>query len=174
MIVRDARPEDGAALAAIYAPYVLETAISFEEVPPSGEQMAKRIADLSATHPFLVAEDGRVLGFAYACAHRLRGAYRWATDVSVYVAGDAHRRGVGRALYAKLLPLLREQGFVTAHAGICLPNEKSERFHESFGFVRIATYPAVGYKLGKWHDTGWWQLRLVDTLPDPPPQLRAR
>ena len=102
------RPVDSArdaeAIAAIYAPFVTDTAVSFEDVPPTADEMATRIEQLTRTHPWLVAEDGgEVLGYAYACPHRERAAYRWATEVTVYVDPRHHRRGAGRALYEALL-----------------------------------------------------------------------
>lgn len=108
---------------------------------------------------------GEVLGYAYATQHRTRAAYRFAVDVSVYVAEHSRQRGVGRALYQRLFELLTAQGFCSAHAGIALPNESSVRLHESLGFQRVGTYPRVGYKLGRWIDTGWWQKRLDDPSP---------
>jgi phosphinothricin acetyltransferase len=168
--VRVAGAADAAAVAAIYAPYVLETAISFEETPPSAEEMAARIAASLRTHPFLVFEDqGGVAGYAYASPHVARAAYRWSANVSVYVAGDAHRRGIGRMLYASLLAILRRQGFHAAFAGIALPNDKSVGLHERLGFAHLGTYREVGFKFGRWHDVGWWRLGLADGLPSGEP-----
>ena len=164
--VRVAREDDAAAVAAIYAPYVLETAISFEETPPDGEEMASRISATLRTHPFLVFEDGRrVIGYAYGSAHVPRAAYRWSANVSVYVEAGAHRRGVGRTLYRRLLAILRRQGFHSAFAGIALPNDKSIDLHEAMGFAHLGTYREVGFKFGRWHDVGWWRLGLADGLP---------
>ena len=168
MTVRVAAEADCEAVAAIYAPYVLETAISFEETPPSAEEMANRIAGTLPTHPFLVFEEaGEVLGYAYAGPHGARAAYRWSANVSVYVSGAAHRRGVGRALYAALFGLLRRQGFHSLFAGITLPSAKSVGLHEAMGFDHVGTYRDVGFKLGRWHDVGYWGLALrnSDTAP---------
>jgi phosphinothricin acetyltransferase len=177
MNVRVAGLGDAEAVAAIYAPYVLETAISFEEEPPSGSEMASRISATLPTHPFLVfEEDRRVLGYAYAGAYMARAAYRWSANVSVYVAGDAHRRGIGRTLYTSLLAILRRQGFHSLFAGIALPNDNSVGLHEALGFVHLGTYQEVGFKFGRWHDVGWWRLALADGLPraDPLPFSRLR
>lgn len=169
-VVRVATPADAGAIAAIYAPYVLETAISFEEEPPSGSEMASRIAATLPTHPFLVFEEGgRVLGYAYGSAHVPRAAYRWSANVSVYAAVDAHRRGIGRALYATLIATLRRQGFHSLFAGIALPNEKSVGLHETIGFAHLGTYREVGFKLGRWHDVGYWRLGLRDGPPSAEP-----
>jgi L-amino acid N-acyltransferase YncA len=162
MTIRSADPErDAAACAAIYAPHVEESATSFEEEPPGAAEFAERIARTAATHPWLVAErGGEVAGYAYACQHRSRAAYRWAADVSVYVAAGQRRTGCGRALYDELLRRLRGQRFQVACAGITLPNEASVALHESLGFVAVGVYRRIGWKAGAWRDVGWWQLEL--------------
>lgn len=171
VVVRAAAPEaDAAAVAAVYAPYVRETAISFEEEAPDATEMARRIRRTTASLPWLVAEDeGAVVGYAYAAAHRERAAYRWAADVSVYVASTAQRRGVGRALYTALLRDLRGRGTRTVWAGTTLPNAPSVALHEAMGFRPVGVYRAVGWKHGAWHDVGWWGLDLADGRDDPPP-----
>jgi L-amino acid N-acyltransferase YncA len=159
--VRVATEGDAEAVAAIYAPYVRETAISFEAEAPSPAEMRRRIRQTLATHPFLVFEtDGQVVGYAYASRHRERAAYLWSVDTTVYVAPAAHRRGVGRALYGRLFDILPRQGFHRAHAGITLPNEKSVGLHSAMGFQHIGTYREVGFKLGAWRDVSWWGLDL--------------
>jgi L-amino acid N-acyltransferase YncA len=164
--IRTARSDDGAALAAIYRPYVLDTAISFEDVPPTPMEMSARIEATLKTCPFLVVEDDDgVLGYAYAGPHRARPAYRWSVDVTVYAAPDMHRRGLGRALYTELLDRLTRQGFHAAFAGIALPNEKSVGLHEALGFEPLGAYREVGFKFGKWHDVGWWRRALNTGLP---------
>lgn len=168
--IRPARAVDAAAVATVYAPYVRDTVISFEEEPPTAAEMAERIASTQAVHPFLVFEEGgRVVGYAYAGPHRARPAYRWSVDVTVYVAKHAHRSGVGRALYRDLLARLADQGFHSAFAGIALPNDKSVGLHEAMGFEHIGTYREVGFKFGGWHDVGWWRLSLNDGLPSREP-----
>jgi phosphinothricin acetyltransferase len=164
--VRLARVEDGSAVAQIYGPYVLETAISFEDTPPSANEMSGRIAATLEAYPFLVFEEGgEVLGYAYGSAHRARAAYRWSVDVTVYTAGQAHRRGIGRRLYLELLDRLAAQGFHSAFAGIALPNGKSVGLHEAMGFRHLGTYQEVGFKFGRWHDVGWWRRSLNDGPP---------
>lgn len=166
MAIRIASVSDAATVAAIYAPYVLETAISFEEDPPSSDEMARRIAATLATHPFVVSEiDGRVVGYAYAGPHGQRPAYRWSSNVSVYVERNEHRRGLGRPLYLELFDLLRRQGFHSLFAGITLPNEKSIGLHEALGFEHLGAYREVGFKLGAWHDVGYWRLGLRQGPP---------
>jgi L-amino acid N-acyltransferase YncA len=161
-MIRDADPSrDAAACAAIYAPYVESSPISFEEQAPNGAEMAARIERTQATHPWLVAErGGEVVAFAYSYPHRERPAYRWAVDVSVYVGAEQRGQGHGRALYEALFGLLRRQGVRTACAGITLPNEASVGLHEALGFERAATFRRIGWKEGAWRDVGWWQLQL--------------
>ncbi len=159
---------------AIYAPIVRDTAISFELEIPTVSEVRRRILGTLEKFPWLVCEhDGDILGYCYAGPHRDRAAYQWSVDVSVYVQAEARRMGVGRAVYRSLFGLLALQGFYTAYAGITLPNPASVRLHESLGFRPIGVYGKVGYKLGGWHDVGWWYLPLQeqDGLPDPPVQL---
>jgi phosphinothricin acetyltransferase len=156
--VRVARPDDAAAIAAIYGPYVRDTAISFEETPPSIGEMRARIERTLAAYPYLVGEDeGDVVAYAYASRHAERAAYRWACDVTVYVAPHAHRRGFGRRLYSRLFELLARQRIHAAYAGITLPNDKSVGLHEAMGFESLGVYREVGFKGGAWRDVGWWQ-----------------
>ena len=176
-MLRRAHPDrDAAACASIYAPYVVESAVSFEEAAPTVPDFAARIARVQATHPWLVAEedDGRVVGYAYASPHRKRAAYRWACDVAVYVDRAHQRRGVGRALYDALFEWLRRQGFHVAVAGITLPNEASVGLHTALGCEPVGTYRRIGWKSGAWRDVGWWQLRLLRAEDDgtSPPEPR--
>jgi phosphinothricin acetyltransferase len=169
-MIRLAGSGDAAAVAAIYAPYVTGASTSFEYEPPDPAEMAARIASTLTCTPYLVFESGgAILGFAYASKHRERAAYQWSVDVSVYVEGRAHRRGVGRALYESLFALLRLQGFYTAHAGITLPNPASIGLHEALGFRPVGVYRSVGFKHGGWHDVGWWQLPLRERTGTPAP-----
>jgi phosphinothricin acetyltransferase len=154
-------PRDAAACVAIYAPHVESGATSFEEDPPDPASFAERIAETVETYPWLVAErEGKVVGYAYACPHRFRPAYRWAVEVSVYVDAQEHRSGHGRALYAELTARLRRQRFHVACAGITLPNLASVALHESLGFASVGVYRRIGWKDGAWRDVGWWQLEL--------------
>jgi L-amino acid N-acyltransferase YncA len=181
MTIRPADPaRDAAACAAIYAPSVESTPISFEVVPPDAAEFARRIERYSATHQFLVAEDdgdgsggGEVVGYAYACRWAERAAYDWAVEVSVYVDGGHHGRGVGRALYEDLFPRLRDQGFRVAVAGVTLPNPASIGLHESFGFEPIGTLRDIGWKEGAWRDVGYWQMYLAPPGDEPPEPPRA-
>ena len=166
--IRFAAETDASAIASIYAPHVQGTATSFELVTPDASAMARRLAELESTHPWLVAaSEGTVIGYCYASPHRPRPGYRWCTEVSVYVSPDRHRGRVGRALYSALFEILELQRYVTAYAGITLPNPASVAFHEAMGFVEIGTYKNIGYKLGAWHDVVWYS-RLLGGLPREP------
>lgn len=157
--VRSATPADAASLLAIYRPYVLDTAISFELEPPSVEEFRSRIEESPAE--WLVAErDGRPVGYAYGAPHRSRGAYRWSVEPSVYVDRQCHRQGIGKSLYEVLLPALARQGFCSAFAGITLPNDASVALHRQFGFQPVGVFRSVGRKFDAWHDVSWWQLHL--------------
>ncbi|MGN6816036.1 MAG: arsinothricin resistance N-acetyltransferase ArsN1 family B [Solirubrobacterales bacterium] len=170
--IRDADPaHDATACAAIYAPHVEGSAVSFEEQAPNAEQLATRIERAVATHAWLVAErEGRVVGYAYATDYNQRPAYRWSTSVSVYVADGERGVGVGRALYEALFERLRERGFRMACAGITLPNEASVALHESLGFEQVGLNRHIGWKHGAWRDVGWWQLELTPAGASPPPE----
>lgn len=159
--IRLANLADAPGIAAIYRPYVEGTVISFELSPPSEAEMASRIVRVLERLPWLVCEqEGTILGYAYAGPHRERDAYQWSVDTSVYVQEDQRRRGLGHALYTELFARLKDQGYYTAYAGITLPNAASVALHERFGFEPVGVYRKVGFKLGRWHDVGWWQRRL--------------
>jgi len=170
LTIRDADPQrDAAACAAIYAPHVEGSPVSFEEEAPDAAEMAARIERYGASHAWLVAKrEGEVVGYAYATAFNERRAYRWSAYVSVYIADDARREGVGRSLYEALFDRLRERGFRMACAGITLPNEASCGLHESLGFELVGVNREIGWKQGAWHDVGWYQLEL-SPAPDGPP-----
>ena len=168
--IRLATERDAGAVADIYAPNVTGTVVSFEAEPPDAEEMRRRVEATLERYPWLVCErQGRVLGYAYAGAHGSRAAYRWSVDVSVYVDGEAHRTGVGRALYASLFAALELQGFYNAYAGATLPNPASVGLHEAMGFRPVGVYRGAGYKMGAWHDVGWWHLPLRERVPGPDP-----
>lgn len=161
--VRDATQHDAAACAAVYAPYVTGTAVSFETVPPSVEEMGARIAAARRSHAWLVLEiDGEVAGFAYGSRFKDRAAYRWSVEVSVYLRPGLSRSGGGRALYAVLLPRLAARGYRAAFAGMTEPNEASAGLHRAMGFEPVGTYRRVGWKNGAWHDVTWLQRSLSD------------
>jgi len=156
MKVRAARDADAERCAEIYAPFVLDTWISFETVPPDAAEVRQRIR---SAHLWLVAEDeeGRIAGYGYATRHRERAAYARSADVSVYVDPLHARKGFGRKVYEVLLPEIKRQGLHAAFAGIALPNAPSIGLHEAMGFESVGIYREVGWKLDGWRDVGWWQ-----------------
>ena len=169
LTVRPATLDDAEACAAIYAPYVLDTAISFETEPPGAAEMAARIERACVRHAWLVLEhDGRVVGYAYGGSFKDRAAYRWACEVSVYLEPGRRRTGAGRMLYSALLERLRERGYRTVMGGMTLPNEASEGLHRAMGFEPVGVHRRIGYKHGAWHDVAWTQLMLVPESDEPP------
>jgi phosphinothricin acetyltransferase len=165
--IRDAGPDDAAACAAIYAPYVRDTAISFELEPPSAEQMAARIAASAAGHAWVVLERDGVVGYAYGAQLHSRPAYRFSCEVSVYVDVGRRGAGAGRTLYTALFERLVARGFRNAVAGMTVPNEASERLHLAIGFRPVGAYRNIGYKLGRWHDVAFFQLALAEPEASP-------
>ncbi len=158
--IRLAGAGDAAAIAAIYRPYVERSHFTFEEIPPDTAGIAARMGN--PIHPWLVAEeDGRVLGYASTSPMRNRAAYRWSVETGIYLETGARGRGIGRKLLAAHLDLLERQGFVTAIAGIALPNEASVVLHEKFGFALSGVERGVGFKFGQWVDVGRWQRDLA-------------
>jgi L-amino acid N-acyltransferase YncA len=170
--IRDASERDAETCAAIYAPYVTDTAISFESDPPLPAEMAERIAAAVRTHAWVVLEDeGHVVGYAYGGPFQSRVAYRWSCEVSIYLEFGRRRTGGGRTLYGALFARLAERGFRTAVAGMTLPNDASVGLHRAMGFEPIGTYRRIGWKHGTWHDVAWAQ-RTIATGQDPPADLR--
>ena len=168
MPIRPATPEDGAALCAIYRPYVMETAITFICQEPTADSFSAKIKSIIPQYPFIVYEEnGRALGYAYASALRPHDAYQWDAELSVYVDRSSHGKGIGRKLYSALLALLHFQGYQTVYGVISLPNEKSLKLHEAFSFETLGIFPRSGFKLGKWHDIIWLQ-KTLGNFPDHP------
>jgi phosphinothricin acetyltransferase len=171
-VIRLATPADAEGIAEVYRPYVEDSRISFEDVAPRPEEMARRlIGETPGLYPWLVVNgDGRIAGFATSSPFRTRRAYRWSVETGIYLAPEACGRGTGRELLSTLLQLLTRQGFVSAVGAIALPNEPSVRLHETLGFANSGTYRQVGFKFGEWIDVGLWQCDLaprVDVQPEP-------
>ena len=172
LAVRDATERDAPACAAIYAPYVTDTAVSFELEPPTAADMAGRIAAARNRHAWLLLEEaGRVVGFAYGLPFADRAAYRWACQTSIYLEVGRRRSGGGRVLYGALLARLAERGYRRALAGMTLPNEASAGLHGALGFEPVGVYRRVGWKHGAWHDVAWVQ-RAIGADEDPPVEPR--
>jgi phosphinothricin acetyltransferase len=168
--IRSARADDAPEVAAIYAPVVEGTPISFEYTPPDAGEMAARIARAQERYPWIVAErNGALAGYAYASEFRARPAYRWTVETTVYVAAAARHSGVGHALMNDLLARLRAQGFHMAIAGITLPNPASQRLHEALGFTPVGRFRDAGHKFGAWHAVGFWELQLQPLAGEPTP-----
>lgn len=166
--VRLANANDASSILAIYAPYVENTSFTFEAEVPAVETFRERIQSYLLNWPWLVCEiNGTIAGYAYGAKYRERVGYQWCVESSVYVHDNFQRAGVAKALYSALIGILKLQGFRNLYAVINLPNERSVLFHESMGFEYFATYKNVGYKLGKWKNVGWWQLKLNDYSDEP-------
>ena len=161
--IRPASPADAERICAIYNHYIATTTISFEEEPVPEADMARRIADVAAANlPWLVLhEDDQLIGYAYATKWRVRAAYRYAVESSVYLDPDHAGKGAGTMLYEALLAELRRRDLHLVIGGIAQPNEASVRLHERLGFQKVAHFSEVGLKFGKWIDVGYWQLRLT-------------
>lgn len=171
LTIRDATAQDAAACAAIYAPFVRDTWVSFESDPPDVDEMARRIDTYQQRHAWLVAEvGGRVVGYAYATPYATRAAYRWSVETSVYLAPEARGRRLGRTLYEALFARLRRRGYRRVVTGVALPNDASLRLHASLGFREVGTFERIGWKLGGWRDVTRFQLDLVpETASTPTP-----
>jgi phosphinothricin acetyltransferase len=162
---------DAEAITAIYAPFVTDTAISFETEAPGAAEMRTRIAETNSVFPWLIAEtEGQIAGYAYASTHASRAAYRWSANVSIYLDAAHRRQGLGKQLYSALFAVLRRQGYRNLYGGITLPNPASVALHRAMGMSEVGVYRNVGFKLGKWHDVLWLGLSLPDDrVPNGPP-----
>ncbi len=173
---RLALERDVPALLAIYAPYIRETAITFEYDVPSEEKFRERFQAITARFPWIVCEeDGRILGYAYGSPAFVRAAYAWNADLSVYLRGDAQGRGLGKALYTRLCTLLQAMGYRTLYAKITDGNRRSLAFHRALGFQEVGRLPNTGYKHGRWHGVVWLQKTYgaFELDPQPPRALSA-
>lgn len=177
--LRVATPEDAAALAEIYAPYVRETAITFEYAVPSAAEFAGRIAHTLEKFPYLVAEnDGEIVGYAYAGAFHPRAAYQWCAEMSVYVKRDVRRMGVGRKLYDAMETILCMQRLTNVEACIAVPSAPdahltmdSVRFHEKMGYRMVGAFHQCGYKFDTWYDMVWIEKHIGEHVRHQPPIL---
>lgn len=152
----------------IYRPFVEHSNITFEYQCPSLESWSERIDETLENFPWIVVEIGdEIAGYAYAYKHRERVAYSWSCEVSVYLQAKFQKKGLAKILYAKLMEILKFQGFINVYAIVTTPNLASEKFHQDFGFYDVGLFYKSGYKLGHWHNTRWFQLHL-DFHHNPP------
>ncbi|KRE95026.1 acetyltransferase [Frateuria sp. Soil773] len=169
-MIRIAHAGDAAAVHAIYAPHVAGGVVTFETEPPGVDAMRQRIVARLQHYPWLAWEErGEVLAYAYAGRFRERAAYDWIAETSIYVRGDAHRRGIARRLYGALLDAMRLQGINQAVGVITLPGAASVALHEAMGFAPAGVWRQAGYKLGQWWDVGVWQKQLQAPARQPQP-----
>lgn len=176
--IRPAGPEDAAELLAIYAPYVTDTAITFEYDVPSVEEFAGRIRAVLERYPYLAAErNGKLLGYAYAHAFHSRPAYGWAVETSLYVDRGALRAGIGGRLHAALEAALKAQGVLNMNACISVPageedeslTRNSQEFHAHLGYRLVGEFYQCGYKFGRWYNMVWMEKQIGPHLPYQPP-----
>ena len=171
--IRSALSSDASSILDIYAPYIANTAVSFETEVPSVEDFTQRIVGNQESCPWLVYESyGLIAGYAYASKHRDRAAYQWSLESSVYVNEGFRQQGIATKLYQTLFQILKYQGCRNLYAGITLPNEKSVNFHQKMGFNKIADYKNIGYKFNRWHTVGWYELQLNDYSDAPAPFIK--
>lgn len=161
--IRSVTVSDAEALLNIYAPYVTETAITFEYEVPSIAEFQSRITRTLEKYPYLAAvqKDGRIVGYAYASAFKGRPAYDWSVETSIYVAKDCRGQQIGTMLYDALERILKAQNVVNACACICASYDASILFHQNRGYELVATFHKSGYKDGKWHDMVWMEKFLA-------------
>ena len=172
-MLRPVTENDAADIIKIYEPHVTNSHVSFELVAPSEAEMQARIREYTQTFPWFVwEENGKVAAYAYASTYRTRAAYQWNAEVSVYVDKQQSKKGLGRKLYEELINEMKRRGYINLYAVIALPNEPSIKFHEAMGFEYLGVYKNVGFKLGKWHDVGWWVLSEKKLPAAPMPILK--
>lgn len=167
-IIRFANFDDAANILKIYEKFIKETVVTFEIEVPSIESFQNRMKSIMDFYPWLVCEvDGEIAGYAYASKHGERAAYRWSSDLSVYIGEKFHRHHLGTDLYDEVIQYLKKQGFCTVYAAISTPNPKSQAFHESYGFKKIGEFKNVGHKMGKWLDVTWYDLQIAEYSENP-------
>ena len=179
--LRWATPEDAAALADIYAPYVRDTAITFEYEAPTAEEFRRRIRHTLERYPYFAAEtEGRIVGYAYAGPFHARAAYDWDAELSIYVARDCRGAGVGRKLYTALEQALGEMHIRNLYACIACPPVEDEyltldsvRFHSRMGYTTVGTFHRCGYKFGRWYDMVWMEKLIAPHDASPAPVTGA-
>ena len=168
LIIREAKIQDAKRLVEIYAPYVKDTAVSFEYKIPSVEEFEERIRHITEKYPYIVClKDDKIVGYAYASAYSTREAYDWTATSSIYVDKEFHRQGVGSLLYKELEERLRKQGIVNLLAGVAYIETEdkyltkdSYNFHTKMGYEKVAQMKGIGKKFDHWYDLIWLQKKL--------------
>ncbi|MBK9247554.1 MAG: N-acetyltransferase [Ignavibacteria bacterium] len=159
---------DTESVLAVYAPFILNSDVTFEYEVPTVVEFAERISSHTVEFPWLVCLSGDcIVGYAYAGKHRTRAAYQWSPELTVYLSEDVQGKGIARILYETLFAILKLQGYYTVFAGVTMPNTNSEGLHKAMGFEEIGIFKKVGFKHGKWHDTKWFQLHLSEYTSSP-------
>lgn len=154
--VRNATIEDASEILAIYRPYVLNTAISFEVEVPTVEEISQRIVNYSINNPYLVAtKDDKILGYAYSAPFSPRKAYEYSSEISLYIDEAAKGLGIGSLLYLKMEAELQARGIVQLISSITASNTASLAFFEKYDFIKAGQIPNIGYKFDQWHDVIW-------------------
>ncbi|MFA6060262.1 MAG: N-acetyltransferase family protein [Taibaiella sp.] len=172
--IRLIKENDASAILEIYKPYVLNTAITFEYDVPTIDEYLERIKVNTSEYPWLVCTlNEKIIGYAYASKFRYRTAYQWSPESTIYLSPDVQGKGIARILYKTLFSILELQGYFNVYAGVAIPNAKSEGLHLAVGFTEIGVFKNIGYKLGRWHDTRWFQLILKEheSHPAPPEKI---
>lgn len=177
VLIRTAVPEDTDALLAIYAPYVRETAITFEYDVPTREEFRQRIVHTLSRYPYLVAlQNEEILGYAYTGAFKGRAAYDWSVETSIYVKRGCTKGGIGKALYAAIEDVSRRQGITNLYACIAYPDPPDEYlttnsvdFHQHLGYTLAGRYHKCASKFGRWYDMVWMEKMIADHPDHPAP-----
>ncbi len=177
LVIRTATLNDGAAVLSIYRPYVENTAVTFEVVAPTEQDMCARIAKVLERYPYYVAEyDGNVVGYCYAGPFKIRAAYDWSVEVTIYVAPSMRGYGIGRALYERLEHALRRMGIVNAYACVAVPDVEdeyltcaSQRFHTALGYSEVGVFRDCGNKFGRWYSMAWFAKMIGERVENPAP-----
>ncbi|MGN1267270.1 MAG: GNAT family N-acetyltransferase [Dorea sp.] len=177
IIIRKAELRDAKALRDIYAPYVKNTAITFEYEIPSEEEFVVRMKKVQKRYPYFVAEQaGEILGYAYASVFHVRAAYDWAVETSIYLKESQKKRGLGRKLYGALEEALKKQNILNLYACIGYPEVEDEyltknsvEFHAHLGYRMIGEFKKCGYKFGRWYNMVWMEKFIGEHVEEPLP-----
>lgn len=160
-MIRNVNIQDAKQIVAIYNYYVLNSIVTFDQIPFSEQDFKERIETISSQYPFIVfEEDHHILGYAYANMFRQKPAYKNTVETTIYLKNDVQGRHIGSQLYTELLKILKDQNYHAIIGGLTLPNDASVRLHEKLGFKQVAHFKEVGFKFNKWLDVGFWELIL--------------